>query len=583
MTLRTVILISLFYFVLFMPGVVMGQGQANSYTATVSTLPTASTHPGWTVVVTDSATGCSVGGGSNRVTCRSNGTTWEVVGAESLGYTAEDAANKSTTTALGTSDSLYPSQKAVKTYVDTSIAAIPVGTLPAGAAITMQVANDTVTGTTANRFAKLTGAPSKAIITATSDTENAVGVCVSGCGTTSSATIAIIGQVSCQFDGATTAGNYVTISATTAGQCHDAGSAFPTSGAAYGRVLTTNGASGTYTMELMTPDLAFQNAGNGKSKPGGSAFSIQYNSSNQFAGTGPGTSGQVLTSNGAGSAPTFQTSSSGSPGGSDTFVQFNNAGVFGGDTDFRFTSSGTKQLRISAGAEGAPGLSFNGTTTGLYTLGGPAMGFSLSGTAQMTFSTGILNRSGNWFAWTDGTIGGTPDIAIRRDAVNRMGVVNSNNPTDYAEVKARGIISTLNTFLGPGQQFDKTNTTLADVSAMALTVTAGKTYSFEATLFVDADATGGSKYAIAGTATATQVKYHILMICDASNLNVITSRQTALASSAGQAGCTAGLVRIKGMITVNAGGSLVPQFAQNAANGTSSILTMSTFLITQLN
>jgi hypothetical protein len=36
----------------------------------------------------------------------------------SLGFTAEDVANKSTDTSLGTSDTLYPSQKAVKTYVD---------------------------------------------------------------------------------------------------------------------------------------------------------------------------------------------------------------------------------------------------------------------------------------------------------------------------------------------------------------------------------------------------------------------------------------------------------------------------------
>lgn len=35
-----------------------------------------------------------------------------------LGYTAEDVANKSTNTSLGTSDTLYPTQKAVKTYAD---------------------------------------------------------------------------------------------------------------------------------------------------------------------------------------------------------------------------------------------------------------------------------------------------------------------------------------------------------------------------------------------------------------------------------------------------------------------------------
>lgn len=38
-----------------------------------------------------------------------------------LGYTPENTANKSTNTLLGTSDTLYPSQKAVKTYVDAAV------------------------------------------------------------------------------------------------------------------------------------------------------------------------------------------------------------------------------------------------------------------------------------------------------------------------------------------------------------------------------------------------------------------------------------------------------------------------------
>ena len=40
----------------------------------------------------------------------------------SLGFTAENVANKDTTTTLGTSDTYYPSQKAVKTYADTKVA-----------------------------------------------------------------------------------------------------------------------------------------------------------------------------------------------------------------------------------------------------------------------------------------------------------------------------------------------------------------------------------------------------------------------------------------------------------------------------
>lgn len=41
-----------------------------------------------------------------------------------LGFTPENVANKSTSTSLGTSDSLYPSQNAVKTYVDTAISGV---------------------------------------------------------------------------------------------------------------------------------------------------------------------------------------------------------------------------------------------------------------------------------------------------------------------------------------------------------------------------------------------------------------------------------------------------------------------------
>ncbi|MDR3693366.1 hypothetical protein [Mucilaginibacter sp.] len=38
-----------------------------------------------------------------------------------LGYTAEDSANKSTDTSLGTSDTLYPTQNAVKAYIDSAL------------------------------------------------------------------------------------------------------------------------------------------------------------------------------------------------------------------------------------------------------------------------------------------------------------------------------------------------------------------------------------------------------------------------------------------------------------------------------
>lgn len=130
--------------------------------------------------------------------------------------------------------------------------------------------------------------------------------------------------------------------------------------------------------------------------------------------------------------------------------------------------------------------------------------------------------------------------------------------------------------------FDKTDTTLANVTGLSFNVEAGKTYSFEARLLFDATAGGGHKYAIAGTATATAIAYQINSIANATSAFVITSRQTALAGSAGQAGATAGFTRITGTITVNAAGTLTTQFAQNAASGTSSILRGSTFHLREI-
>ncbi len=48
----------------------------------------------------------------------------DTVYATIIGYTPENVANKSTTTALGTSDTLYPTQNAVKTYVDGLVAGL---------------------------------------------------------------------------------------------------------------------------------------------------------------------------------------------------------------------------------------------------------------------------------------------------------------------------------------------------------------------------------------------------------------------------------------------------------------------------
>ena len=121
---------------------------------------------------------------------------------------------------------------------------------------TLTVANASTTGTTLDTLTKLTGAPSTAVIAATTDTGGVVGIVTAGAGTTGSATVQIAGSASCVFSGATTAGDYVGISSATAGDCVDAGAANPTSGQIIGRVLSTNASAGTYTIDQFPAEIA---------------------------------------------------------------------------------------------------------------------------------------------------------------------------------------------------------------------------------------------------------------------------------------------------------------------------------------
>lgn len=167
--------------------------------------------------------------------------------------------------------------------LDTAIAAIGTGqnninynlgaTTPFPA---LTITNATSTGTTTNKLVKLTGAPSTGVITGTSDTSGAIGICVANCGTVGAGTIIESGIGGCIFDGATTAGDYVQISGSVAGDCHDSGSTFPTSGMVLGRVLTTNAAGGTFSVLLFSPDVAAVSAktiASGTSALGTSAIS----------------------------------------------------------------------------------------------------------------------------------------------------------------------------------------------------------------------------------------------------------------------------------------------------------------------
>lgn len=120
-----------------------------------------------------------------------------------------------------------------------------------GTYITLQ--NEGSVGTANVTLTKMVNSPAQARIAAPSDT-GIIGITVSGPGTSGNATIQESGTSFCQFDGVTTGGDYVTVSATNAGFCHDAGSSYPTSGQVIGRVVN-GGAAGPEVMMLFGPEV----------------------------------------------------------------------------------------------------------------------------------------------------------------------------------------------------------------------------------------------------------------------------------------------------------------------------------------
>jgi hypothetical protein len=108
------------------------------------------------------------------------------------------------------------------------------------------------------RLAKLAGG--SVMMASSGDTSGILGVVQAGAGTTGNARIATRGSVTCEFDGGTTAGDYVTISTSAAGKCADAGSVRPASQQILGFATTTNGGPGAYTV-ILEPDAVSSNGG----------------------------------------------------------------------------------------------------------------------------------------------------------------------------------------------------------------------------------------------------------------------------------------------------------------------------------
>ena len=224
---------------------------------------------------------------------------------------------------------------------------------------------------------------------------------------------------------------------------------------------------------------------------------------------------------------------------------------------------GGSQIRFETSKIGASARTQSMTITanGNVLVGATAAGTSAVGVF------GIKTTTAPSAAITDGT------QLYNRDAVaGAREAFMLNETTD--ETRLTGLTATVTT------QFDKTNTTLANITMdNTINVEAGKTYSFRAVLYTTSNVAGGVKAAMAGTATATTIVYEGFTTAAGA---ITQTRASALGTEVGAVtAVTAANIIIEGTIIVNGAGTLVPQFACNAAVGTSSVLVGSIFTIQQ--
>lgn len=117
----------------------------------------------------------------------------------------------------------------------------------------------------------------------------------------------------------------------------------------------------------------------------------------------------------------------------------------------------------------------------------------------------------------------------------------------------------------------------ADVVGLSVNLAAGQAYIIEAECFVTyTTSAGGWKFILNGTATITSLTADISEASqnNAAALTPFSSRVVAFSSTVGHtvttASATGGIIRITGLIVVNAAGTLKVQFAQNASSASAS-------------
>lgn len=141
------------------------------------------------------------------------------------------------------------------------------------------VANNASTATILNALAVGTGAPTTATVAPTDNIPAILGVVTANAGITGTAVIEQSGIAPCIFDGATTAGDYVTASSSVAGDCHDTNLSSSlltgSQNGTVGIVLSTNAGGGLYSTLFFPESISSSSA-----QADGSAVTRNANTTN---------------------------------------------------------------------------------------------------------------------------------------------------------------------------------------------------------------------------------------------------------------------------------------------------------------
>lgn len=279
---------------------------------------------------------------------------------------------------------------------------------------------------------------------------------------------------------------------------------------------------------------------------------------------GPNASGLGFFESGSGSQTALMIAPTTRNIGIGTTSNINSKLTVFGDIGFTSASAVAPDVALARAASGVIRVTNASTGAGSLIVGTSvgAIGTSGAGVLAFTLSTAPSSSPTDTVQLYSGDAAATDHNLYTR---NEAGEIN----------RLTGLACRVST------QFDKTNTTLADVTGLTRNVEAGRSYAFVATLYTTSDVGGGVKAAIAGTATATSVIYE--GITTDAGLST-QSRATALGTAVGAVtAVTAAIIIIRGTIVVNAAGTLTVQFAENVATATSSVLINSTFVLTPIS